>query len=82
MADKKDERVLYTLPLLDDPNAPQTEYFALNFVGYTLERGVPVSIPKALYEIIKNGEKERNRALAYAKKMALQEPSQQTLTVR
>lgn len=79
MAGKKDERVVITLPLLEDPNAPQTEYFALNFVGYTIERGVPVSIPKALYEIIKNSEKEKGRALAYARKMALQEPSQQPL---
>ena len=82
MADKKEERVEIRLPLLEDPNAPQTEYYALNFVGYTIQRGVPVMVPKALAEIIEHAEEERPRALVYAREMALKEPQQSFLQLR
>lgn len=74
-AKKNEEMVVKTLPLLDDPNASQVEYFSLNFKGYTIERGVPVRIPKALADIIDASEEERRKGLAYTLKMALKEPT-------
>lgn len=75
MANKKAvEKVPVMLPLSENPNDPQAEYYSLNFVGYTIKRGVPVMVPPALKEIIDNQERERIRAIRYAHEMALKEP--------
>lgn len=75
MAKKTNEKVQIILPLLEDPNAPQVEYYSLNFVGYTIKRGVPVMVPPELKEIIDNQEAERLKALRYAHAVSLKEPT-------
>ena len=72
---KSVEKVPLTLPLLEDPNAPTEEYYSLNFVGYTIQRGVTVMVPPALKEIIDNQEAEKRNAIRYAREVSLKEPT-------
>lgn len=74
MAAKKEEKVIVTLPLSEDPNAPKDEYFSLNFKGYRIKKGVPVKVPAELAEVIKEAERGRNAAIQYASEVALKEP--------
>ena len=74
MADKKSERVAIILPLLEDPNAPQDEYYSVNFKGYTIRRGETVYVPKELAEVIQNAEQAKLQAMKYAAEKALREP--------
>ena len=74
MADKKSKRVPIMLPLLEDPNAPQEEYYSVNFKGYTIQRGVTVYVPEELAEVIENAEQAKRSALMYAAAKALREP--------
>ena len=75
MADnKKNNRVKIMLPLLEDPNAPQDEYFSVNFKGYRIKRGVEVEVPEELAEVIQNAQKAKNAAIEFANEKALREP--------
>lgn len=75
MADKKkSERVKIMLPMLEDPNAPQDEYYSVNFKGYRIQRGVEVSVPVELAEVIRNAEEAKLNALRFAATKALREP--------
>ena len=71
---KEQERVEIMLPLLEDPNAPQEEYYSVNFKGYRIKRGVAVKVPKELAEVINNAAKGKLDALKYAQEKALREP--------
>ena len=72
---KKEKKLVeITLPLLEDPNAPQEEYFSVNFKGYRIKRGVTVKVPEELAEVIRNAEKGKVAALKYAQEKALREP--------
>lgn len=74
MAAKNEEKVTVILPLSEDPNAPKDEYFSLNFKGYRIKKGVPVSVPKALAEVIQEAQRGKYAAIQYASEMALKEP--------
>ena len=72
---KKEKKLVeITLPLLEDPNAPQEEYFSVNFKGYRIKRGVTVKVPEELAEVINNAAKGKLDALKYAQEKALREP--------
>ena len=74
MADKKTKRVPIMLPLLEDPDAPQEEYYSVNFKGYIIRRGEQVLVPEELAEVIMNAEKAKINAIRFAREKALREP--------
>lgn len=75
MAEKKttSDMVTVVLPRDPNPNAPQQEFYSVNFKNYMVKRGVPVEVPKALYEAIINSENAENYAIDYAQSQTLHE---------
>lgn len=76
MADKikKSTKVTRIIPLSDDPNAPTDEYYAVNFKGYRIQKGIPVEVPIELAEVMDNAQRSMREAYAYAQANKLREP--------
>lgn len=63
------------LPRATGTDAPQQEFFSVNFHNYIIERGKYIEVPEALAEVIENGEKAEEAAWEYATvDKALREP--------
>ena len=77
MAEKKtasvasaEDMVTIRLPRNPGQNANQDEFYSLNFVNYIIKRGQDVEVPRALAEIILNGQKAEEDAALYAEEKA------------
>lgn len=71
----KEEIVEVMLPLLQDPNAPQQEFYSVNGKNYILQRGVTLKVPKSLYEVIRNGQEQEMKAYRFAQDRKVKEPT-------
>lgn len=49
-----------------------TVFVALNGKGYTIRRGVPVRVPRAIYNILVESRRQQERQAAYEEKMQRQ----------
>lgn len=52
----------------------QQEYFSVNGKGYCIRRGKDVSVPEAVAEVIRNGEKAEDAAFDYTASVAFRSP--------
>lgn len=48
-----------TLPLLEDDNAPDTQFVGFNCKPYRIQRGVSVKVPEPVYDILMDSERAR-----------------------
>ena len=71
-ADKKMVKV--RLPRLEGQNAPQEEFYSVNFKNYIIKRGVEVEVPEEIAEVILNAEKAKDEAINFADEHKLREP--------
>lgn len=60
-----------TLPLLEDDNAPTEQFVGYNFKAYRIQRGVPVKVPKPVYDILMDAERARTAEVKERKARAL-----------
>lgn len=67
---KAGDMVTIRLPRNPGQNASQDEFYSLNFVNYIIKRGQDVEVPRALAEIILNGQKAEEDAALYAEEKA------------
>lgn len=65
-----EDMVTIRLPRNPGQNANQDEFYSLNFVNYIIKRGQDVEVPRALAEIILNGQKAEEDAALYAEEKA------------
>ncbi len=56
---------MVTVRLIRDENHRQPLFVGVNGKGYLVQRGKEVSVPKAVYEVIKNSLDQEQAALDY-----------------
>lgn len=65
---KAPDLVTVTLPRATGKEE-DTVFVALNGKGYTIRRGVPVRVPRAIYNILAESRRQQERQAAYEEKM-------------
>jgi hypothetical protein len=68
---KAPDLVTVTLPRATGKEE-DTVFVALNGKGYTIRRGVPVRVPRAIYNILVESRRQQERQAAYEEKMQRQ----------
>lgn len=71
---KPSDKVVIRLPLLHSANAPQEEFYSVNFKNYIIKRGVDVEVPKELAETIRAQQEAEDKAYRYAIEHGVNEP--------
>lgn len=61
MAAKKEDKVKFTL-FKDNDKYSMPLFVGVNGKGYLVERGVEVEMPREVYEVIANSQKQQNAA--------------------
>jgi hypothetical protein len=74
----KEKRVSVRLPKAKGRNAVQEEFFSVNGKNYIVKRGDTVEIPEEVAEVIRNGEKAEDYAMAYVDELAKAENDKRT----
>lgn len=76
MAEKKSTAEMRTIKLRrdPDPHSSQTEFYSINFHNYLIQRGVSVTVPKEVADLIEANEEAKEAAIIYASEQALREP--------
>ena len=46
-----------------------TVFVSINGKGYNIKKGVPVRVPRPVYEILRESERQKDRQAAYEKRM-------------
>lgn len=70
---KEEEKVAVFLPRIPDPNAPQEEFYSINFKNYLIRRGEKVYVPKELKAIIDEQMRAESEAIDYVSKLGIRE---------
>ena len=73
--EKAEEMVTFVLPMKMD-GTDESEYYSLNLTNKRVRRGVPVTVPKSLYDHIMECEAARAKAYQLALSKKLREPVQ------
>lgn len=73
-SNKSADKVEVRLRKINEPNAPQEEFYSVNFKNVIIKRGVPVVIGKEFKEAIDNSDLAQDEAITYAEANGLREP--------
>jgi len=72
----KEEMVEVMLPPINDPNAPQQEFYSVNGKNYIIKRGIKVKVPASVAEVIYNGMEQERKAFLYIQEKQTRAPQQ------